>query len=395
LLPSKNFNTESLISIVIPFYKDLFKLVRALESIKRSIISKHAEVIVIDDFSKENITKSLKKFESFFFNFIILRNKKNMGASFSRNLGLKISKSRYIFFLDHDDEIIIKNKSIINIFKEKKYKTILLASKRDYPPYTNIKDISDIKIFNFHSFIKFLTKKISFNEIWNFIFYKKFLIENQITFKKQSACEDLIFILNVYFFKPKIFIFKDHFVRHNYSPLGLSKNKKNVFLGFLKANFYLSIFYKNSKSKFLRQFYLEESYRIKKYIYFYNIYSLLEKDDCLLKKSIKKKIMIFIHNNMHIFKKKNLVIYGGDIVSEVIKKVFSILKINYFCIIDDNPHITDKKIINLQSFKEKNNIYLKKFYFCLCFIKESNEKIVEKKLKELKIKKNRILKVNI
>ena len=91
-----------LVSIVIPYY-------RKKEYIKQSINSvlnqtyKNFEIIIIYDDEEliewnylKSIVKSNKRIK-------LIRNKKKLGAGLSRNKGIKLSKGKYIAFLDADD----------------------------------------------------------------------------------------------------------------------------------------------------------------------------------------------------------------------------------------------------------------------------------------------------
>ena len=58
------------------------------------------EIIVVDDFS---VDKSLEKIEDFDSLIKIIKNKKNYGLAYSRNLGIKKAKGKFVVMLDSDD----------------------------------------------------------------------------------------------------------------------------------------------------------------------------------------------------------------------------------------------------------------------------------------------------
>lgn len=93
-----------MVSVIIPFYSGKQWLVEALNSVLNQSYSDF-EVLVINDGSMEDISNIIKKYEDkvmFFY-------KKNGGPASARNLGIELSKGKYIAFLDSDD-IWLKDK---------------------------------------------------------------------------------------------------------------------------------------------------------------------------------------------------------------------------------------------------------------------------------------------
>jgi len=110
------------VSIVIPTYNRIEYLERLLQSIERQTFKKF-EVIIIDDNSpnKEVYDKLVARYKCVFEEFTFLRNKKNYGAPYSRNRGIKKSKYKYIALVDDDDEWLpTKLEKQIKIFRNGK-----------------------------------------------------------------------------------------------------------------------------------------------------------------------------------------------------------------------------------------------------------------------------------
>ena len=61
------------------------------------------EIILINDYSKDNSLKLIKKLQKHDPRIIIINNKKNMGTLYSRSIGVLNAKGKYIFSLDNDD----------------------------------------------------------------------------------------------------------------------------------------------------------------------------------------------------------------------------------------------------------------------------------------------------
>ena len=89
------------VSVVIPFYNRCEETLRAIDSVLKQSF-RNFEIILINDGSSEDISE-IKKLAAEHNNISLFENKKNMGVSASRNLGIKRAKGEFIAFLDSDD----------------------------------------------------------------------------------------------------------------------------------------------------------------------------------------------------------------------------------------------------------------------------------------------------
>ena len=114
------------------------------------------KLFIIDDCSTDNSRKIIEKYSSNKkINIIYL--KKNMGVAFSRNLGIRVSNSKYISFIDSDD--LWSNNKLedqINFMEQNNY----LFTYTDYTPFLHKnkkiiykKKISPPQSFNYEQFI--------------------------------------------------------------------------------------------------------------------------------------------------------------------------------------------------------------------------------------------------
>ena len=93
------------IDIILPVYNSKYFILDTLRSINNQTY-KNWRLIIVDDNSDDgtreliinfiNNNKNKKKF-------IFLKNRKNKGQAFTRNLALKNCKSKYVAFIDSDD----------------------------------------------------------------------------------------------------------------------------------------------------------------------------------------------------------------------------------------------------------------------------------------------------
>tara|TARA_B110000014_G_C19953229_1_gene493249 strand:- start:70 stop:834 length:765 start_codon:yes stop_codon:yes gene_type:complete len=121
-------DSKILVSIIIPYYKKKLFIIKTINSVLKQS-HKNLEIIIIYDDADLTDLKFLKKIIKKNNRIKIYQNKKNMGVSKSRNLGIKKSKGKYIAFIDSDD-LWKKNKLKfqLNFMRKKK----CLISHTDY-----------------------------------------------------------------------------------------------------------------------------------------------------------------------------------------------------------------------------------------------------------------------
>jgi len=93
-------SSDDKISIIIPTYNREKLLIRSIKSILNQTYQ-NFEIIIVDDFSKDNTKNIINIFNDNRIRYIRLR--KNKGASFARNIGIKKATGKYISFQDSDD----------------------------------------------------------------------------------------------------------------------------------------------------------------------------------------------------------------------------------------------------------------------------------------------------
>ncbi len=86
------------VSIVIPTYNNLEYLPETIESCLAQTY-KDFEIILVDDASTEDIYSYVKNIPKITY----IRNEKNMGPGYSRNVGVEASSGELISLIDSDD----------------------------------------------------------------------------------------------------------------------------------------------------------------------------------------------------------------------------------------------------------------------------------------------------
>ena len=103
----KNFK----ISIISPIYNSQRFISTLIKSIQIQIYS-DIELILVDDYSRDNSVKIIEEYKKVDERIILIKNKRNKGTLINRNLGALYSKGKYLIFPDPDD---ILSKNILTI----------------------------------------------------------------------------------------------------------------------------------------------------------------------------------------------------------------------------------------------------------------------------------------
>jgi len=142
----------SALTIIIPSYNKKNYITECINSVINQTYEDW-RLIIIDDCSTDGSQEVLKKFNTNKKIKIIFL-KKNKGPSFCRNLGIRLSFSKYIGFLDADD--FWEENKLEDQIKFMKEKTINFSFTDYYTLKSNdlIKKTNIINEFNYFSFIK-------------------------------------------------------------------------------------------------------------------------------------------------------------------------------------------------------------------------------------------------
>ncbi|UNM89968.1 glycosyltransferase family 2 protein [Vagococcus sp. CY52-2] len=172
----------TVVSIVIPMYNCEKTIENTIQSILYQSES-NCEIILVNDGSTDSTFEKALELKNKNENTIKLVSKKNGGVSSARNLGISLSKGKYICFLDSDD-----------IYKKNFLKEMLLKAEKDDSDcviccieYTDINfnmEYGEDEIFVGDNIIaknvpKLIEKKI-FNSMVNKLYKKSIIDENNI-----------------------------------------------------------------------------------------------------------------------------------------------------------------------------------------------------------------------
>ena len=153
---TENFEKKIVVDVILPNYNKLSFLEESIKSVVGQTF-KNWHMYIIDDCSTDGSLSVIKNFLTLP-NITLIKLSKNMGPSFCRNYGMRISKSKYISFIDSDDtwkkdklekQIYFMEKNNFSFTYTDYTPFFQKGEKKFYKKQTNL-----VETFNFNSFIR-------------------------------------------------------------------------------------------------------------------------------------------------------------------------------------------------------------------------------------------------
>ncbi len=187
------------ISVIVPIYNSEKYLPFCLQSIIAQSL-KNIEIICIDDGSKDESIKIIKNFIKID-NRIILISQKNRGSGLARNIGIKISKGKYLAFVDSDD--LYPNNYTLELVYNKCVQnnalicggTLEILKKIDnHFEISKLKENDNYQI-KMEGIFNYSDNEFDFG-FYRFIYESKFIKKNNIFFPNYLRYQDPPFLIN-------------------------------------------------------------------------------------------------------------------------------------------------------------------------------------------------------
>ena len=208
-----------LISIIIPIYNGEKFIHNLIDSMLNQTLNfENLEIILINNKSTDNSEEILMELSQKYSNIKTITLERHYPTpGKSRNVGIKESSANYIMFCDQDD-------SYLNDFCEKMYNkissvgvdlvtsryTVNIPGKENYLNNSFLKSYSsEIKLNFINEFPEVIQTQANLT-IWNKIYKKQFILENNINFVEEHWAEDFLFSLEVYLKANGILLLNDY-----------------------------------------------------------------------------------------------------------------------------------------------------------------------------------------
>ncbi|ANZ57748.1 hypothetical protein BGL34_03835 [Fructilactobacillus lindneri] len=185
------------ISVIMPSYNSEKTIGSAIDSILNQETEYNFEILIIDDGSSDKTIDIVKRRMAVNDNIRLFFQEHKFQAE-ARNKGIKNSNSKYIMFSDDDD--LYKPDFIENMGKSIQTKKLVIAGieKRFSDNHIEIEDHSILETAQDDSQLigNYLTKNQEMDVgLWNKIFVKKVIDDNEIKMSNENFFEDSLFVL--------------------------------------------------------------------------------------------------------------------------------------------------------------------------------------------------------
>ncbi len=228
------------VSVIIPVFNSGVYLERCL----RSVISQEnieLEVLCVDDASEDESADIILKCAEEDARITLIRLTENHGQAYARNIGIRSSRGKYIYFLDSDDELFGK-KSLEELKREAEmnesdcvcFDSDIIYEEEDLKPLLACRTILNENIEKGvydgkEYFVKFFSNPEYYVAVWRQFWRKDYLIENNLFFHEDtSPHEDLLFTFQAFFLASKIYYLNESFHRYHFRKNSSSSGKMNL-----------------------------------------------------------------------------------------------------------------------------------------------------------------------
>ena len=223
------------VSVIIPCFNAENTIERAIHSVMNQTIGfNNIELLLYDDASTDNTPNIIKDYSKKYDNIISICSEKNSGRpSKGRNVCIERASSEFLMFMDNDDEYDAE-------ICQKLYDEMFLSNSELVTcSFINIEEFKDNKVISGYvpekaiaeeNKLIFLRPNIFYFKniyVWNTIFRKNIIVNNEIYFPEDEFAEDVFFSQSYKLFVSKAVYLKNYFgvYRHvQYDSLSNSFN---------------------------------------------------------------------------------------------------------------------------------------------------------------------------
>lgn len=185
-------------SIVIPVFNVEDYIEECLNSIINNFDQNEFEIVCIDDASTDRSVEIIKYYQNNYPNINLYQNITNKGVAFSRNIGIKVAKGEFIWFVDSDDQISANALSILSEEINRENPDVICFNADIFGPSIRASFISEKYkscLRGLNSGRKSVSPFFLITNLWICCIRKEFLNKNDIRFPEDLIVfEDWVFL---------------------------------------------------------------------------------------------------------------------------------------------------------------------------------------------------------
>lgn len=184
------------VSVIVPIYNVEKYIERCVRSLMEQTLDDIEYIFVNDatpDGSMAVLSKVIAEYQERAHMIKIFNHEDNKGQSSARNLGVKNSTGKYIFFVDSDDEISIKALESLYIDAEDNNSDLVIADNQIIckgDVFVVSSKIREKTINDKETLLKYYCEGEWYNVVWNKLIRKDILINNELYFADNLKFED-------------------------------------------------------------------------------------------------------------------------------------------------------------------------------------------------------------
>ncbi len=224
------------ISFIIPVYNVEHYLNQCIDSILNQNFN-NFEIILVNDGSTDSSGDICNKYADNDSRIKVIH-QKNGGSGNARNTGIRVAAGEYIIFMDGDD-FLVENilKLIAETIDDNNHADVLLGRILYYFEDDNIKvplfgkyNIAKIKNKDsIHILAYLFSQEVDrFWSVWNHVFRKKFILENDLFFKPGEHLEDFRLVPEIILKSSSFGVIQEPFYVYRKNRLGAKTTNKSA-----------------------------------------------------------------------------------------------------------------------------------------------------------------------
>ena len=308
------------VSVVLPIYNVEKYLPKCIESVIAQTL-KDIEIICVNDCSNDNSENIIREYMKKDDRIKIINNEKNIGVGFSRNIGIDCSNGEYISFIDSDD--FIENDYLENLYSTAiKYDADIVFTNNIYtvnevkgyikPYYHNrlekwkkyFKDkcFEGKSNFNVSTTEKENTPEYPLVAVWNKLYKKSFILNNNLKFQNYIVSEDSEFFYKYLVYNPNMYYnnkAKYYYVQRKSSAVHSIEKEEKTVSDALSVFRNIFNFYKEKKINLLKE---SSFYNFNSFLFVFNNYKADNKNEFYKKcHELMKELDVEIDREKHAF----------------------------------------------------------------------------------------------